>query len=83
MKIQPVRVSELDKKDAINMQVTASDVWGEKGSYEAIATLTDEDGEIVAQPKVVLSGEDYQKWDGNNRTILELILSTYPFIKLA
>jgi hypothetical protein len=83
MKIQPVKISVTDEKDAVNMQVTASDVWGENGSYEAIATLTDEDGNIVAQPKVLMSGKDYQDWDGNNRSVLELILNTYPFIKIA
>jgi len=82
MKIKPVKISVADTTEATQMQVTASDMWGENGRYEAIATLTDDSNNILAQPKVIISGEDYQKWDGNNKTILELILKTYPFIEL-
>lgn len=82
MKIQPVQVSITDPKPAVEMKVTASDVWGDNGNYEAISTLLDEDKNIVAQLKVNLQGEAYQMWDGNNKTILDLILNTYPFIKI-
>lgn len=82
-KIKPVKISVTDATEATLMQVTASDVWGENGSYEAIATLMDESHNVLAQPKVMLSGEDYKNWDGNNQTVLQLILETYPFIELA
>ena len=87
MKIQPIRISITDTKDVVNMYISASDSWGNEEqnqppSYDAIALLTDEDGNLKKRLSVHISGDDYNKWDNTNATILKMFLDKYNFLKL-
>ena len=87
MKIEPVQISITDSTMAENMYITATDSWGNESQnsipcYQAIATLTDESGFIRKKLTMTLSGEDYMNWDGQNKTILELFLNRYSWLKI-
>lgn len=95
MKIKPIKNSVntedesfvTDDNPMVYMFVSASDSWGNEhqgvdASYSAIGLLTDENGVIKKRLSVELVGEDYLKWDGNNKTILQMFLDKYDYLQI-